>query len=80
MVLHSDSGGAAWAASEMPGGSTHLPGSECQFAVARNGSVLLNCRPFPVQTAATDGRLTAVSNDSGGSFVSPVLNRALWGA
>ena len=83
LVLWSDSGGATWTASTMPGegaASTHLPGSECQLAIAHNGSVLLNCRPYPEQTAATDGRLTAVSEDSGRSFEFPNLNKALWGA
>ena len=79
-VLYSDTGGASWAASAMPGGGATLPGSECQLAIARNGSVLVNCRPFPEQQLSMDGRLAAVSKDGGSSFKFPRIDRALWGA
>lgn len=80
MVIFSDDG-THWKTSTMPtADNMTLPGSECQLASAHNGSVLLNCRPWPENTADADGRLVAVSNDGGLSFSPPWLDRRLWGA
>jgi hypothetical protein len=80
MVIYSDDG-ARWHTSVMAtADGTSIPGSECQLATAHNGSVLLNCRPWPEQSTATDGRLVAVSNDGGRSFTQPWLDLRLWGA
>ncbi len=80
MVIFSDDG-THWQTSTMPtADSTSIPGSECQLATARNGSVLLNCRPWPENNAQADGRMVAVSTDGGQSFTPPWLDRRLWGA
>ena len=77
----SDTGGDSWTLSRMPSSDdASVSGSECQMAAAKNGSVLLNCRPSPEQDLALDGRLTAVSDTGGKSFGCIRFDHELWGA
>ena len=88
MVIFSDDGGHHWQSSTMPstysdgtpfptnegGDGTSLPGSECQMAPARNGSVLLSCRFLDSTKDIKDAQLRSVSNDGGRSFAPPWLD------